>query len=711
MHVKRIAPTLVALMLFSVPNAFSQPADNGTRQNTYHLGDITVTATRYEKDVYETAVPTSVIDREAIEDRAPRSMGDLLSSIPGVYAAEDGALSTGKPVIRGFYGSRVQVLIDGQRLQSSLGGIWGGPEVSLVDPDLLERVEVVYGPASSLYGSDAIGGTINLITRRAQLSDTPYRSCSLSTYYTSNGKGNRETLRAETGSRTWAVGLSATNRQSNDYHAPDGKMQNSGMKMRSGGLDITLMPAKNHTLVITAQANRNRDLERPPSVSPVAVTEIETSDYNRRKLGIDYTWSDITRHISALTLKAYYQKDDADFTFHGDIRPVLFLAVDTFSRGDSELETFGLQGQVNAGLHSAIRTVAGFDYYYNSSGPNRTDSRTLTRIFDMARPAEYSTDIAEDGKADSLGIFMHNEFFISLRLAVTFGIRYDWYRSRISYHGDDPSAGKRSGSDSALTGSLAISYEFFKGLRWYANLARGFRAPTLRDLYYRGPVPGGLLSKGNPALDPETCLTVTTGFKVKSKRITGALNIFRSDVDDLILSVNQHEAGDPAGGSVSKDNLGEARLWGVEVWFSSMVSESLTYDLAFTYTQGKDMTNRWPLQAIPPARLKQSLRWQREGILFAGKPLWGEIVCTYRFHQNRIARDWDTQRMKTPGHARWDFRCGAHLPSLFADETLELYLALTNITDKRYTEFPLYDGYDLLTMPGIGATMGLRIRF
>ncbi len=705
-------PTAVIIFFvtfFLESPAFSQPPEK-KHGDTYNLGEITVTATRHEKHIADTGVPASATTRDEINDLAPRSTGQLLDHIPGVHAAEEGALNTGKPVMRGFHGSRVLVMIDGQRLQSSLGGIWGGPEVSLVDPDLLERIEVIYGPASSLYGSDALGGAINLITRKAPLSQKAYSACSVNSYYMTNGKGNRENIRAEAGGKRYAFGLSATNRQMNDYHTPDEKMQDSGYKMRSGSFDMTFRPAEKHTFVFTAQINRNRDLERPPSESPAAVTKIETTDYNRLKLGVDYAWADISSHIHRLAVKAYYQRDDSEFTFDGDIHPFPGLSIQTSSTGDSELETIGLQGQIDFSVTGKSYTVFGFDYYYNSSGPNKTKKRSRTRIMGFRRPEERSVSIAEDGNADSLGIFLQNEIQVAERIDITLGLRYDWYRSRISPHGADKNSFSRSSTDSALTGSCSVVYRLTDCLRWYVNVAKGFRAPTLRDLYYRGPVPGGLMSKGNPSLDPETSITVNTGFKFSSRRLSGALTVFRSDVDDLIVSVNKppQERGDPAAGIVTKENLGEARLWGIETWLTARLSRSFTYDLNFSYTQGKDMVHRWPLQAVPPARLRQMIRWDDTVPFSGGLRAWAELSCTYRFRQNRIARDWDTERMRTPGHARWDFRCGMNLPTVYAMKRAEIYIAVTNITDKRYTEFPLYDGYDLLTMPGIGATFGLR---
>lgn len=666
---------------------------------------------RYESPAFTTPVPVSSNDRKQIEEQSPRTMGELLQNVPGVYAAENGVLGNSKPVIRGFHGDRVLVMIDGQRLQSSLGGIWGGPDLSLVDPDQLERVEVVYGPGSSLYGSDSIGGVINLITRRAALSHTSYKSGSISTYYYTNGNGNRENLRTEASNERFAVGFSGSNRQANDYRAPDDKMENSGFHLRNGSFDATCALAENQQLSFIAQANRNKDLNRPTSKSPSADTDIATDRYDRSKVGLGYTWKNITDTIKKLKLDTYYQEDFSDFSFDGKVHPIPLVNLNTSSTGGSKLWTAGAQGQIELSLLDTY-TVTGFDYYHNESGPNKTRSATSGMIFGFYKPESITDKVAEDGSADSLGLFAQNEFSPLDRLHVTLGMRYDWYKADITSH-DDAEPGSGSSSDSAVTGTFAASYELTDWFRPYVNIGKGFRAPSLRDLYYRGTVPGGLLAVGNPDLKPEKSMTYNLGIKVQTERIEGALTVFHSRVRDMIVGVTKK--GNPSDGSpagvVQKENLGKAELWGVEGFCLLRLTGRVAYSFDYSYTQGLDKVNHWPLQAVPPARLGQKLRYEDRGALIAGVPVWAEIEFTYRFRQNRIARDWDVERMQTPGSGVWDYRCGLTLPKCGGRVQPELYLALTNITNKRYTEIPLYDGYDLLTLPGVGATIGVKLKF
>ncbi|MCX8043648.1 MAG: TonB-dependent receptor [Desulfobacterota bacterium] len=680
--------------------------DNATKK-TY----IIVTPSRYEQNLYDTNVPAAIVERIRIDEQAPRSMGELLSLAPGVFAAEDGALSTGKPVMRGLFGNRVLVLIDGQRLQSSLGGIWGGPEVSLVDPEQIEQVELVYGPASPLYGSDALGGTINLITKKARCASVPYTRAQISSHYVTNGKGNREHFRAEAGTKHAAIGLGLTNRQMNDYHATDEKMQESGYKIKSGIFDATWKPHPDHTFALSVQANRNNDLERPPQHSPVADTVIETKRYDRTKVGLDYSWINVSEALQKLQLRTYYQEDIAGFIFGGNIHPVPGLNITTRSKGRSELQTVGIQGQIDISLHR-WHQVIGLDYYYNNSGPNMTVTRSRTRMLGMQRPEQRSSRIAEDGKADSLGLFWHNELTITDKLTLSPGLRYDWYRSRIDFHEDNPGV-SRSNSDNELTWSLALAYALTDAIRPYFNVCRGFRAPSLRDLYYQGIVPGGLLSRGNPSLEPETSTTWNIGFKINIPNITGSLTLYRSDIDDMIIGVTKppQKLGDPPAGIIVKENLGKARLWGTETFFTILFNDRWSAQTQFCYTQGKDMTHRWPLQAVPPARMSQSIRWDGRYQGDHALPIWCELSCTYRFRQNRIARDWDIDRMKTPGVAIWNMYGGCELPEVLSSKKTECFVAVTNITNKRYTEFPLYNGYDLLKLPGRGATIGIKLFF
>ena len=140
----------------------SAPDDSSARARA--LRTITITATRQPKDVKDVAPMVSVVDSLAIRAQMPNTAADLLKALPGVDEINTG-VNQGRPSIRGLKGQRILLLEDGMRLNNSRRQQDFGELPALVDVSQLDRVEVVRGPTSVLYGSDAIGGAINLITR------------------------------------------------------------------------------------------------------------------------------------------------------------------------------------------------------------------------------------------------------------------------------------------------------------------------------------------------------------------------------------------------------------------------------------------------------------------------------------------------------------------------------------------------------------------
>lgn len=131
------------------------------RPTVIELPEVQVTASALATTALTSPQPTGVLSTEELRSRRAASLGETIQSLPGVHNFSTGA-GIGKPVIRGLSSNRVLVLADGQRLETQQWGDEHGPQVEAGEA---ERIEVIRGPASVLYGSDALGGVVNVITR------------------------------------------------------------------------------------------------------------------------------------------------------------------------------------------------------------------------------------------------------------------------------------------------------------------------------------------------------------------------------------------------------------------------------------------------------------------------------------------------------------------------------------------------------------------
>ena len=181
--------------------------------------EVTVTATRTQVLASETAVPVSVVGREEIERKAVNTISDIFRTLPGTSTNNEGSFQV-RPRIRGLDSNRVLILVDGERLNNSRTSTsQSGVETGLVETSQIETVEVVRGSGSVLYGTDALGGTINIITR-----DTPPRRVNgfrfggvLDTFYSSNEAGRRSNLALNGSGKYFAFRLAQSLERSGDY--------------------------------------------------------------------------------------------------------------------------------------------------------------------------------------------------------------------------------------------------------------------------------------------------------------------------------------------------------------------------------------------------------------------------------------------------------------------------------------------------------------
>lgn len=193
---------------------------NGVRRAP--LKPVTVTATRSATDVRDVAAPVLVIDSLKIRSQLSNGVADLLRSEPGVDVVGTG-VNQSRPSIRGQRGQRILLLEDGMRLNNSRRQQDFGEIPSVVDVDQLARIEVVRGPASVLYGTDAIGGVVNLITRMPAVGDADKLTGRVGYQY--GGAGTLSKTSVTVGARyaSWALDISGSARIAGDYDAPAGR--------------------------------------------------------------------------------------------------------------------------------------------------------------------------------------------------------------------------------------------------------------------------------------------------------------------------------------------------------------------------------------------------------------------------------------------------------------------------------------------------------
>ena len=237
-----------------------------TRPATF-LREVVVTGSRFPRKYYEATQSLSLINNFQLREQMPTVIGDMLSNLPGVDISKDSPWEQ-RPVLRGLSGQRALVLMDGTPMNSARGN---GPHPALVDPTQIERVEVVRGPVSVAYGSDALGGAINIITRQAlpsSMNPKPLSGSMTLTGTSAESQGNGSfTLMPHAGRLSAFIG--AGQRHTGDYSTPNGTMPHSSFRDRNAIVNARYDFSDRMVLKAGYQLYRGNDIGIPGLSSPL----------------------------------------------------------------------------------------------------------------------------------------------------------------------------------------------------------------------------------------------------------------------------------------------------------------------------------------------------------------------------------------------------------------------------------------------------------
>ena len=442
---------------------------------------VTVSGVAPSIDVSAGASSTAVLDAD-LSLRRPATLAQSLENIPGVGTISEGQGAT--PAIRGLARGRTLILVDGARVSTERGA---GPNASFLDPGTLGRIDVVRGPGSVAYGTDAFGGVI------AARSRWPVPSAGFGARFAATtGTGlpeHRGDLELSFGYGGGAVLAGARAREFESYTSPEGEVPFSSWR-DNGGRVLWKQAAGANQVSAGLQIDEATDIGRPRSDSNTIVATSPFERSRRFTLSLDRAalgrWRDL--RVAAFVGTSEQRTEQDRLPAPG--RPRRIDRADGEAR-DLQVRATGRRpiGRVSflGGIDLQRRfdvTAADTAILFNAAG---------------ALTSTTTTDTIESANRTALGVFGEGDFQIRPWLRATGGVRADGTHSANSggFFGD------RKTRRAALSGVAAVTVIPTRSLFVTAQVARGFREPTLTDRFSRGPVGRGFL-EGNPDLEPET---------------------------------------------------------------------------------------------------------------------------------------------------------------------------------------------------------------
>jgi hemoglobin/transferrin/lactoferrin receptor protein len=546
-----------------------------TRDTAVELPEMTVTATRDLREVFRTPAPVSVVDSTTLARRVPASVTDLFYDLPGLDVNGVGP-SQSRPVIRGLLGQRILLLQDGIRMNNSRRESDFGEIPSLVGLEALSRVEVVRGPASVLYGTDAIGGAVNLITRQPPEALGP-AAVHGSVGYRFQGAGDAQRpfgLVTGTAGRFSFLGFGSY-RDAGSYIAPPGTFGqlrlDSGIRVQDTGVrDQNYAGQIGYALGehSSVQARYDRysaddagfgyvksaDLGFPSS--PDIIIRYPRQAVDRVSLG--YTNRGLRSVLAdRLDVTTYYSSNARNLTFD------IIIPTGPGSQGvitahnHTDLDTWGFRVE-------AVKAVGRVVLTYGADGfRDRSNNSDTTTITGLGPPSTDPVSKTPNAVFRSVGGFLQSDFHLAPRLSLIAGVRVQDIKAE-TRPTPNVTAPLVSDGNATVVGTVNAEYLFTPGFSLVTSVGRGFRSPNLIERFFEGPTPEGAgYEVRTPGLKPETSVNVDVGVRFRGRWGTLEVFGFRNQISDAIAlqPTGDTVQGLPAYANVNVDRL---RYLGVE---------------------------------------------------------------------------------------------------------------------------------------------------
>jgi hemoglobin/transferrin/lactoferrin receptor protein len=686
---------------------------------------VTVTATRTQVSTNETAVPISVLTREKLEQKNLNTIGDVFRDLPGTSTANEGAFQV-RPRIRGLDSNRVLVLVDGERLNNARTSTsQSGIETGLVELDQIETVEVVRGSGSVLYGTDALAGTVNIITR-----DTPRRTdggfrfgATFNGFYSSNDSGRRGSLAVNGSSKWFAFRVSQSLERYGNYFSgnpkgdqidgvnPDGEVLNSQSHGGNTQFTTRFFFNENSNLKLNYERRRASNIGSP---SLVGVFNAFFPFSIRDKFSGRYEITNLNKYFARISASAYYQKQDRDFTniLNVPAAPPFFPGEFQFSQTKTKTNSSGFDLQTNWLFGTRNFLTAGASFFRDTNNDTRfleilTGNYTVFPPV-LVRSVDFSPSVP-DSKFGSFAVFAQDQFQVSRKLSLIGGVRAERFSS--SSKRTDGFAipaivsqtltpaqieslgltGLNDGVDvsqATATGDFGIVYKLTDDVSLTGKIGRSFRVPNLFERFFTGAGSIGGFVVANPNLKPESGINIDTSVKVSNAKFAGSITYFNNNYKNFLSSIQLFdENGQPflnnLGGLYQTQNISRARIQGVEADFEAPIkfgSGFLTPSGNFTYLRGDNLDTNQPLNTISPVKTVLSLRWQDTPNTY-----FGEFQTRIVNKQKRLSPSFFASNGGAePGFAVSEIRGGYNFKR--EKYSLRLNLGITNLFDRYYNE-------------------------
>lgn len=617
---------------------------------------VVVTSTKPKSTRLYQETPVNVIDKKEIEEKIPQNTEDLLRGKAGIDVSHSGA-GISRPMIRGLHDSRVLLLADGIRISELRHG---GNHALSVDLSSIEKIEILRGASSVIYGSDALGGVMNFITfNRSNLKETPFSSDAGFSYDSaSNGKMAFASLSEQEPSFGYKVG--AKIKDTDNIETPDGKLPFSFHDVKSGFGNFYIQDGKSFYGFSGSFLWSDIGVPVLSAVDSRADTRSKSQFEGENHTLVHGIYERAISSSSVLTLDLAYQN-------HNRHMRQEFKKTQNRIAIDVATHTLEFDPKYRYEFSDTNTLITGMQNIFISASSKREVDMINPGAPGLAMAGYDNVPVIPDSIQSQNGIFLQDEWKITNRWFTSIGARYDVIYTQTDGHKDHIISKEEEDIDHNVSASFNLEYFFIpEHVKYNVSLSRSFRAPILSERYFDGPHQGGN-DKGNPDIDPEIGYNTQGTLKVSYNRFSMEWGLFYNYLTDYIEKVDIGNSTD------EYRNVSRAHLYGTDADFNWNFYRGFSLFGNITVVRAENLTDNENLSDIPPVKGRYGARFDDR--ISSKWRMWHELS----FLSAATVQYPGPREDKTAGYTTMDYYVGFQYM-----KSIQLSFYVKNLMDKGY---------------------------
>ncbi len=656
---------------------------------TFQSEEVVISASRIEEDLFQVTKSVSVATQESLRESGQDTLPSMLEDETSVGLVSDGTPGVKRVSLRSESSSRTLLLVDGQRIDDAKTKS-GAP--FLVNPFFIDRVEILRGSSSVLYGSDALGGIVQVFTK--DYSEKPF-SFEVGGNFNSSGNGFAEYLNASGSLDKFHYKASVFGTEMGDVYLSDReRLDNTSYRQKGGNVGLAYDINSKFTLeLIHEYFDLDANTASDSTDQDYANFKAHIPQWKREKTSLNFAFKDLNELVEKLNFSFYLQENDKDFNSQVSARGPYVYAL-------NEQDTKGATGQIDLALSPMFYLISGFEVRRDElkSDSGAQFGENMGPVVSSMRLNIEDRDL----KQDTYALYSLLETYLTDSLTLETGLRYTYVKTDSGNSALDvgpmkmPLSQNQDSSDNFLVGSVGLNWALNEENALRASFSQGYRSPNLQEMYLTTFT--GEVQLGNPDLKEERSNSFELGFNHQGEQLDLDVNLFYTKAKDYI---DTYQVFEGAMDIYSYRNISKAISYGVELDTKLYLDPFTAYSNLTVMRRKYETATEESYDTLTPL-LKGRLGLRYDDVMFNQNY---HVDLFSRFATKADNDNLDGASYFDDSHLAGYMTLNLGFGMDFFNESLKVYGSFENILDKDYRTS------ELISEPGRFFTLGFSYTY